>query len=156
MLDHDGEGVTLGKLIAEGKLTSPPVGSGSPYFPLPGDATAQAALGYMHSNCGSCHNPTSEVPGTGEALQNLRLEVMKMATVEGTPAFTTTVCQEEQTNPPIAGQVITPGQPEASAVFVRMNQRGNEDQMPKLATELVDDTGLAAVRAWIESLDACP
>jgi hypothetical protein len=156
MLDHDGEGVTLSDLIADGSLSNPPAGSGSPYFPLPGNVADQAALGYLHANCGSCHNPESDVFQSGDALMNLRLFVEQIATVEGSPAFTTAVCQEMQK--PISGadQIVVPGEPEVSAMFMRMNQRNTEDQMPEIATEVVDPTGLAAVRAWIESVAACP
>jgi hypothetical protein len=33
-----------------------------------------------------------------------------------------------------------------------MSARGNDDQMPPLATELADSAGLATVGAWITSL----
>jgi hypothetical protein len=33
-----------------------------------------------------------------------------------------------------------------------MSARGNKDQMPPLATELTDSTGISEVRAWIASL----
>ena len=156
LLDHDGEGVTLSDLIAQDKLSAPPAGTGSPYFPVPGDATEQAALGYLHANCGGCHNPRSEVFMSGDALMNLRLFVDEIATVQDSPAFNTAVCGEMQK--PIAGadQIIVPGQPEVSAMFLRMNQRRTEDQMPDVGSELVDDTGLASIRAWIESIAACP
>ncbi|HWN66705.1 MAG TPA: hypothetical protein VNM90_03635, partial [Haliangium sp.] len=137
MLDHDGEGVTLSDLIKEGKLSSPPAGSGSPYFPLPGNADEQAALGYLHGNCGSCHNPESDVFTSGDALMNLRLFVNQIATVQGSPAFTTAVCGEMQKPIPDAQQIIVPGQPDVSAMFMRMNQRNTDDQMPELASDEV-------------------
>jgi hypothetical protein len=156
MLDHDGEGVTLSDLIAQNKLTNPPAGTASPYFPLPGNETEQRALGYLHSNCGSCHNPKSDLFMSGDALMNLRLFVNEIATVQDSPAFNTAVCQEMQQ--PIAGaeQIVVPGQPDVSAMFLRMNQRGTDEQMPEVATDDVDDTGLASIRAWIESIAACP
>ena len=43
------------------------------------------------------------------------------------------------------------GQPDASAVRVRMNSRG-AIRMPPLASEIVDPTGLAIVDAWIVQL----
>lgn len=156
MLDHDGEGVTLSTLIAGGDLSDPPAGTGSPYFPLPGNTAEQSALGYLHANCGSCHNPESPVFMAGDALMNLRLFVDQIATVEGSPAFTTAVCQEQQKDISGAEQIIVPGQPDVSAMFMRMNQRNTEDQMPEIATEEIDPTGLGYVRTWIESIAACP
>ena len=47
---------------------------------------------------------------------------------------------------------VFPGDPDASAIVARMSARGNEDQMPPLATEEIDPTGIAKVRAWIAAL----
>ena len=47
---------------------------------------------------------------------------------------------------------VSPGDPDASAIVARMSARGNEDQMPPLATEENDPTGIAKVRAWIAAL----
>jgi hypothetical protein len=41
-----------------------------------------------------------------------------------------------------------------SAVIGRMSVRGAGEQMPPLGSEVVDDNGIAAVSAWIDSLDA--
>jgi hypothetical protein len=49
--------------------------------------------------------------------------------------------------------IVEPGQPERSVLFLRMGQRGlGSLQMPPVGTEFVDDAGLAAVRAWIATL----
>jgi len=47
---------------------------------------------------------------------------------------------------------VAPGDPDASAVIVRMRSRGDDKQMPPLGTELPDDDGIAAVSAWIAAL----
>jgi hypothetical protein len=47
---------------------------------------------------------------------------------------------------------IAPTAPAASGVIVRMSVRGSRDQMPPIATEVVDAEGVAAVSAWVESL----
>ncbi|MEP6653286.1 MAG: hypothetical protein ABJA82_08005 [Myxococcales bacterium] len=47
---------------------------------------------------------------------------------------------------------VTPGDPDASALVARMQIRGTDDQMPPLATEVVDPTGLGLLRRWIASL----
>lgn len=47
---------------------------------------------------------------------------------------------------------IAPGDPEHSGLHHRMSLRGPMKQMPLLATELVDELGLSALRAWIASL----
>jgi hypothetical protein len=156
MLDHDRGGLRLADLVASGALSSPPVGAGNPYFPLPGDPAEQAVLGYLHGNCGSCHNPRSELFMSGDALMNLRLFVNQIATVEGSPAFTTAVCGEMQKPVSGATDIVVPGDPDTSAMYLRITQRDTQDQMPKIGTELVDDVGVGIVRAWIESIAACP
>ena len=49
---------------------------------------------------------------------------------------------------------IVPGDPDRSAVLVRMEKRTKDDAMPPFATEQVDATGAELVRRWIESLPA--
>jgi hypothetical protein len=44
------------------------------------------------------------------------------------------------------------GDPDASAILARMKLRGTKDQMPALATEVVDPDGVEAVRAWLAGL----
>ncbi len=149
-LDHDQGEMNLGALVEAGALSDPPAGE-SPYFPLPGDETAQAALGYLHGNCGGCHNPQSDIQE--QTPMQLRLAVGALGAVEDTPAFTTAVAQPEAQ--PIGGDVtaiIEPGNHMASAVWVRMGIRGDMTGMPPLASEEPDDDGRAALRLWIDSL----
>jgi hypothetical protein len=47
---------------------------------------------------------------------------------------------------------IAPGNTAASCVSYRMSVRGDQNQMPPLATEVSDTAGMAAVNAWISSL----
>jgi mono/diheme cytochrome c family protein len=137
----------LSVLAARGTLSQPPA---TPLV-VPGDPVAIEALGYLHANCGQCHNPASGVFFTLNL--DLRLRSDSLATVQDTPAWKSAVGQ-----PSLVGGSgglafrIAPGDPEHSAVVYRMGLRGLLSQMPPLATETVDATGLAAVRAWIDSL----
>ena len=47
---------------------------------------------------------------------------------------------------------VVAGDPDQSAAFFRMTQRTMQVQMPPLATERTDDTGIALIRSWIQSL----
>ena len=49
-----------------------------------------------------------------------------------------------------------PGDPELSAIYLRMAQRGLETQMPPLATKHVDEVGLALIENWIRAFPAAP
>jgi hypothetical protein len=47
---------------------------------------------------------------------------------------------------------VAPSMPDASTIVRRMSLRGEGNQMPPIATEETDPTGIATVRAWIASL----
>lgn len=149
-LAHQNSGVNLDTLIADSLLTTPPTGI-SPYFAIPGTGDEQAVLGYFHGNCGGCHHPDSDVQDTAPGLL-LRMEVAKLATVEETTAYSTTVGVIPSIN--IAGTtaLIEPGDIDASAIHVRMLARGNNLQMPPKGSEIADTAALATLEAWILSL----
>lgn len=116
----------------------------------PGDAIARAALGYLHANCGHCHNPTgSAYPDTD---MDLRLSARDV-TPEETRTYQTTVSMPLQF---FKGQAqrhrVVPGEPDQSGVLFRMSERAPPGRMPPLATEEPDAAGVAAVRAWVQSL----
>ena len=81
-LNHEGAGQTLATLGAEGRLSKP----NAKMFSVPGDPKAQAALGYLHANCGNCHNRHQVMP----AQFSLRLRTTDAAP-EDTDAYTTSV-----------------------------------------------------------------
>ncbi len=149
-LSHSLPGMTLMSLVNDNRLSSPPP---TP-FTIPGDLVAEGALGYLHANCGTCHNPASDV----SALTGLRLweSTGALDTVENTIAYRTTVGQPNGALPQF--HVIEPGDPDRSELVLRMSVRGTASptQMPPLATEVVDLEGVAKVRAWIESLPPLP
>ncbi|WP_437870933.1 PQQ-dependent sugar dehydrogenase [Sorangium sp. So ce363] len=144
-LSHDGPGETMASLSDAGWLTVPMRGGVRP----PGDARAAAALGYLHANCGNCHN------STGVATLRTRL-LAANTTVESTDTYTTGVGVTPSFWEPGALYRITPGDPESSAVVRRMDHRGSRAQMPPIASDAADAAGLAAVRSWIEGLGPPP
>lgn len=149
-LSHSGPGVTLLTLRSSNALSAPPAAD----FVVPGNATDQAALGYLHANCGHCHNEQSPLILTRTQLQ-LWLLTDRLDTVENTPTYQTAVGKAiTATADPAPGAdlIIAPGNSATSATSIRMNSRGTEYQMPPLGTEDVDADGLAAVQAWIQSL----
>ena len=145
-LSHDEGGVTLASLGQEGALSDPPEHD----LTLPGDATARAALGYLHANCGLCHNEHSFVSAAVDV--QFWLTAASLSSVEQTPTYLTTVDREPLLGLPGADALVAPGEPQASAVVLRMQLRGDEDQMPPLGTDEPDMAGIDAVSAWIEKL----
>ena len=146
-------GPTLTDLARRNLLTAPPdpADAGStPPFSVPGDPVTVAALGYLHANCGHCHNKN------GTAWPDTQM-VLRLTTHE-------TDAQSSDVYKSLVGvtlqywrggaitQRVVPADPDASAIVARMSARGNKDQMPPLATESTDATGISKVRAWIASL----
>jgi hypothetical protein len=148
--DDSRVGPTLTDIIRRNLLSAPPVGGSTLPFSVPGDPVTAAALGYLHANCGHCHNRN----GTAWPDTQMVLRVTTEDTaVESSDLYLSLVGQTLQY---WRGGAITkrvfPGDPDASAIVARMSARGNEDQMPPLATEENDPTGIAKVRAWIAAL----
>jgi hypothetical protein len=149
--------VNLAKINSMGWLNTAP-----PTITLPGDAVAQEAIGYLHANCGICHNEHSRIFATMPPYPlNLWQDVMALTTVQATNTYMSAVCV------PVAGNIsnnaykLVPGSPTTSAIYELMSLRAtmgvydssaNQRQMPPLATKIADPAGVAAVAAWINEL----
>lgn len=121
-----------GKLDPNVQPRLPELGSTAP--------ASDRARAYLHANCSICHR---ENGGTG-ALMDLRY---------GKPPSAIGCTPTPFENVP-GVKTLTPGDPEHSAIFLRMSTRGSY-QMPKLGTHLVDTTAASVVREWITSLKNC-
>ncbi|GAA4858616.1 hypothetical protein [Luteimonas vadosa] len=114
-------------------------------------ATERAALGYLHANCGHCHN-------TGEKAVPVRLALaghwrdgkLDAQTVLATAqAF---ALRAPRGADGTRASRIVPGDATASVLAQRMRSRHPQTQMPPIGTQLVDDAGLALVERWITEL----
>lgn len=143
-LSHGLGGVTLSTLSAEGSLTVNPPSSG---YTIPGGAVAEQALGYLHANCGGCHNTRSYL--SVRTSMELWESTSALSALETTRGYLTTV---GQTNSFSTLHTIEPGYPDESALFIRMSSRTPGIQMPPVGTEQVDPAGVTAVRDFIGSL----
>jgi hypothetical protein len=158
-LNHEGEGMTLTTLLDESLLVN-----GAPGVALnvsvdnaviPGDATTKAGLGYLHGNCGHCHGGPN--PPRGMRLWS----PVGMTDLSDSPIFQTAVCKciqgwtgrSNSDGDPYVLRVA-PSHEALSGIIGRMSRRGAGEQMPPIGTEVVDPTGLAAVKAWINSVDS--
>jgi hypothetical protein len=107
--------------------------------------TARAALGYLSSNCGGCHNRTGPLAPLGLVLAH-------SLTDTGPGALGTMVGQStRQRVPGLPEGVarIAPGQPDASMVALRVRSRHPLRQMPPLGTKVVDREAVALLERWI-------
>jgi hypothetical protein len=145
----DGDG-TFAKLVAEGAFTAPPPVT---TYDVPGMGVVKEALGYLHGNCGHCHNDLGRL----QQQTGLRLRLgVNDKVAEQTPPYRTaiglTMVHDFQND---AGQLINrgiiPGEPERSELWWRMTQRGDVG-MPPVCTKVVDDKGVATIHDWIAQM----
>lgn len=159
-----------------GWFTTPPAPGG---YKLPGPEVAQKALGYMHSNCGICHNSFSKLYSAKASL-DLWTRLDQIQTIEQTRAYLSMVCDQWPgpggKSSPIASceaghatgtpmdikdiskaKRIVPKDAANSGVHDLMSLRvegatADSIQMPPIATEIKDPTGLKVIEDWINSL----
>ncbi len=150
-LNHDLGGLNLATLVSEGWLSDPvPLDIGVPGA----DPATRNALGYLHANCGNCHNdsPGLALESVPAPQMLLRLSVNDQA-LEDTGTFRTAINQRSTASSDLSVDFrILGGNSEDSAVPFRMGLRLIEDQMPPIGTEIVDPDGLALLEAWIQTL----
>jgi hypothetical protein len=165
MLGAGASGVTRDTLVTAGlvRWDGRDDGLASPLeLTIPGDATEQAALGYLHSNCGvSCHNETDDALGL-ETGYFMRLDADTLSSVQATDTFSSGLHKTPLPNAPLSELAPPPGggnyvnlrplDVERSLLLVRMKLRNVEAAMPRLGTNVVDDDGVAVVQAWIEGM----
>jgi hypothetical protein len=151
-LSHDGSAVNLAYLKTNNLLTVPPTVDA---FVVPGNAVEKAAIGMLHANCGQCHSQY----GNGYDRNDMELWLMvdTLGDLQQTAPYQSAIGVALDTVLDEFPSVITrivPGDPQQSAVFVRMGQRDEERlvAMPPIGTELTDDTGITAIETWINSL----
>jgi len=146
-LDYDTPDLSVAKLWARGQLSHPLPSA----HQLPGNATAQAAIGLIHANCGICHNPNSTLPY--KAL-DLWQRVGLLTDVAATPLYQSSVGVASGTSSDdLPAVLVTPGHPEQSALLARMKTREQRLAMPPLASKVVDTDAVATVSAFIAELE---
>lgn len=140
-LSYDAEpGVAdLQDAIDRGMLTEPP----SRALTVPGDATQRAALGYLHANCGHCHNkrrPTDRGLRCFDPDNPLDfwLRIDRLDSAQSTPTYQTAI-----------GFDVEPGQPDRSGLIDMVSKRPG---MPPVATEAVDRTAVELLRRWVAEM----
>lgn len=129
----------LEELVATERLTDPV----PTVLAVPGDATASAALGYLHANCGHCHSAAAPAKPCLDPDNDLDfwLRIDTLASVTSTPAYTSAV-----------DGAIRPGQPDRSPLVDVISTRDLFTRMPPLGSRLVDPGGIDLLRRWIAEL----
>ncbi len=121
---------------------------------IPGDAKVRPVLGYLATNCGSCHRGDSPLP---ELNLDLR-QTSQVTRLELEPAHRTALGQRGLFVIPGDGAegsyLLAPGNSARSSVIHRMLSRNPDVQMPPLGTVLPDEVALKGLRAWIDGMPA--
>lgn len=107
--------------------------------PLP---VAERARAYLHANCSMCHRKDA---GTGVRM-DMRYG-MPFAALEG--------CSPSSFAGSVNAHILTPGDPQNSAIYRRMTSRGDGYGMPPLATWVVDPIAAPILESWIRDLKTC-
>jgi len=150
-------GETLAKLAEDGLLKNYDGVSDYQIGPDPSSVDAKA-LGWLHMNCGvTCHNDT---PTGGGMSVDMRLR-LKPEELDGRPtntfpAVTTTAGMGTEVIRWAGRTRIVPGSPQDSWLYSLLTTRNPdwEQQMPPIATYVVDQEAADWVRQWIEGLEA--
>ena len=142
--------VDLKTLIDRGLIRSfPRAWADRPLRIEAGSPTARAALGYLHANCGNCHNP-----GGSPDVLNLLLRHSVVEGISAEPALVTglnkTGLFRIPGTAPGETYLIKPGDPGHSSLLFRISSRNPLYQMPPLATKIADADAVGLVRRWIK------
>lgn len=143
-------GVTLTTLVDLGLIEN--LAAGVPRMPAR-SATERAALGYLHGNCGHCHNVERD-------LARLAMILRQPVDAPQSQARASTV-RVPIRKPPAGLAVgtiyrIEAGRPEYSALLQRIGSRNPSMQMPPIATALVDTEAVELITRWIAETGVVP
>jgi cytochrome c553 len=109
----------------------------------------RTALGYLSTNCGSCHNQDSSIAKLGLILKD-------SASTECSAAIATTVDQRGHWVVPEApeqSRMINPGQPDTSAIIRRLKSRRPISQMPPIGTVVADREAINLLTSWVNNTE---
>lgn len=112
----------------------------------------RAAFGYLHANCGHCHNAVGSLGALEMVLsQNTSASNNNLDLLH----YLVDVDSEFR---PQGRQLmrVAPGDRSSSVLAIRMRSRNLIEQMPPLGTRLIDEQGLALITRWIDELSAQP
>jgi hypothetical protein len=145
-----GEGsADLRSLVARGWLRNlPPALLAQP--PRIGAASAEerAALGYLHGNCGHCHNDSGAPVPVGLVVAQ-RAAPGAASSERALHSMLAVSSRFRPTGASADVRLVAPGDAAASVLALRMRSRNPYTQMPPLGTRVVDADALALIERWI-------
>lgn len=146
--DADAAAVDLRVLASRGLLRNlPPALLERPPRIAARTPQERAALGYLHGNCGHCHNDG----GDGAPVPLALAQRVAADRADGAHVQRTLLALPRIRWPGSAEAlpIVSPGRAEASVLALRMASRDPRLQMPPLGTRQPDHEALALVERWI-------
>lgn len=149
------EGITLKDLVDRDLIAPAPIRT---QLSIGDDGTKLAAqvLGYTHMNCGvCCHNESQNADAYSSGLF-MKLDVREL---DGRPVnnFQPLQLLINQTAKTLRWgdrKRVVPGDAQASLLYQLVTSRaGPKEQMPPIATQVVDSKHADLIKRWIEALD---
>ncbi|HQR20291.1 MAG TPA: hypothetical protein PKV98_05475 [Burkholderiaceae bacterium] len=144
------DATNLRSLVARGKLMNlpPEMLARPPRIEAP-TPLARAALGYLHGNCGHCHNAAG-------ALSGLELVLAQQAdassqSVQRTIASLLGHSSRFRPHGAAAAQRVAAAQDGESTLTLRMKSTNPLDRMPPLGVQVVDHDGVTLIERWIST-----
>lgn len=144
-LSHTKSSTTLNTLIQNKLISHPPARR----IQLPGNTVAQSALGYLHANCGHCHNKDNKNQWDNPTHDNtfrFFLTVDSLHSVRDTDTFKSI----HKARNFWGALLLNPTHPKESYLYKVMNREG--EAMPPLGTEKADPQGLKMIEDWIRQI----
>jgi hypothetical protein len=122
---------------------------------LPGNELDQKMLGYLHANCGNCHNPLGFA--AEQDAKHLRFRhSLSFQSLAQTDVFKTALNQETKNFTAVPYILLGAQEDELalyqSAAYIRMNSTDENYRMPPLARERVDYQALDLLHRWSRQL----
>jgi hypothetical protein len=146
------EHVDLKRLVASGRLRNLPQQMlESPPRIAASNPTARAALGYLHGNCGHCHNEAGALAGVEMVLAQ-----QAAAPAESSAKVLASLLGHSSRFRPHgaeSAQRIAAGGG-SNVLTLRMKTPNRLARMPPLSVQVVDDAGVALVERWITEITA--
>ncbi|HLS83426.1 MAG TPA: hypothetical protein VK016_02075 [Arenimonas sp.] len=146
--------VDLGDLAGRGLLAGLPAAllRQPPRIPAR-SAEERATLGYLHGNCGHCHNRS----GRGVPVPLSLAALWQGEGIDADSIRASLVGREARyAGAGLPHRLVAPGDVAASLLPARMRSREPRLRMPPLGTQSVDEQGLALVDHWIATMPSSP
>lgn len=145
------EDADLEVLLARGVLRNLPAAlrDQAPRIAAP-SPVARAALGYLHANCGHCHNDNgSPAPVDLVLAHSAGAGQASYETIVG--SLIGVLSRYRAPGLRAGAPLIDAGRPESSVLAARLRSRDPRMQMPPLATRVVDTDALELIERWIRN-----